>query len=465
MVPSTFLAAAISCNRLRLVTGVQDYKHNQTGMNWTKRSWYVGIYGAIAILGIAGLRSLSPSAEKSNAADSLDFPPSDPLFLNRPSPSPPAMLPDASLSSPGSVISPMPSSPAFPPPRQVPARPSAPSFATLNSQQLDKQLRTYWRYLSELGRPDILIVGSSRALQGVDPIALRQTLTQQGYPGLKIYNFGINGATAQVVEFLLTELLSPAQLPRLILWADGVRAFNSGRIDQTHRRILDSPGYRQLRAGLLPLIPTAAIAETQPICQDIPVDHLTRSLLGKPLPATTPVPDQSFDLCRPILQLLAQAEQTADATFIQHVQRSLGFHPLNNRFSPSEYFQRYPRVPGAYDGDYRRFTLNGTQTQALNRVLTFSQSQGIPVLFVNLPMTQIYLDWTRSTSEKDFRAWMRQYAQTGKLTFYDFGQRWRDRYSYFMDPSHLNRYGAVAVSQELGQTLSRSVLPDLLKLP
>ena len=195
------------------------------------------------------------------------------------------------------------------------------------------------------------------------------------------------------------------------------------------------------------------------------MDHLTRSLLGKSLPASTPASDQRFNVCRPTLQLLAQSEQTTDSAFIQHVQQSLGFHPLDNRFSPSEYFQRYPRVPGAYDGDYRRFTLNGTQTQALNRVLTFTQSQGIPVFFVNLPLTQIYLDWTRSSYEKNFRAWMQHYAKTGKLTFYDFGQRWGDRHPYFMDPSHLNRYGAAVVSQELGQALGRSVLPDLLRLP
>lgn len=424
------------------------------------------IYGAIAILGIAGWRSLSPSAGESNAATSLDLPPADPPFLYRPSPSPPAMTPPAPLSNPGSS-SPANSSPVFPQPqpRQFPARSPAPGLDTLNSQQLDKQLRTYGRYLSELGRPDILIVGSSRALQGVDPLALRQALAQQGYPNLKIYNFGINGATAQVVEFLLTELLSPAQLPRLILWADGARAFNSGRIDQTHRRILASPGYRQLRAGLQPLVSVTAIAEPKPICQDIPLDHLKRSLLGQPTLSPTPGLGPRLDLCRSILQLLDQSEQTVDPTFIQQVQRSLGFNPLNNRFSPSGYFQRYPRVPGAYDGDYRRFTLSGAQTQALDRVLTFSQSQGIPVLFVNLPMTQIYLDWTRSSYEKEFRAWMQRYAQTGKLTFYDFGQRWSDRHPYFMDPSHLNRYGAAIVSQELGQALSRSILPDLLKLP
>jgi hypothetical protein len=87
--------------------------------------------------------------------------------------------------------------PAIPAGTSTPAIPGAPyRYPSLNSQQLDRQLQLYTQYLARFGQPDILIVGSSRALQGVDPIALQHALAKRGYPNLKIFNFGINGAIA-----------------------------------------------------------------------------------------------------------------------------------------------------------------------------------------------------------------------------------------------------------------------------
>ncbi len=91
----------------------------------------------------------------------------------------------------------------------------------------------------------MLIIGSSRALRGVDPAALSKALATQGYAKIDVFNFGINGATAQVVDFLLRDVLEPSELPKLILWADGARAFNSGRDDITFKSITASNGYKQ----------------------------------------------------------------------------------------------------------------------------------------------------------------------------------------------------------------------------
>ncbi|NJK28481.1 MAG: hypothetical protein HC925_08545 [Coleofasciculaceae cyanobacterium SM2_3_26] len=56
----------------------------------------------------------------------------------------------------------------------------------------------------------------------------------------------------QVVDFVLRKLLTSEQLPRKILWADGVRAFNSGRPDRTFAAIQTSVGYEMLAAGVRP---------------------------------------------------------------------------------------------------------------------------------------------------------------------------------------------------------------------
>ena len=49
-------------------------------------------------------------------------------------------------------------------------------------------------------------------------------------------------------------LLTPEQLPKLIIWADGARAFNSGRVDKTYNAIATSVGYQHLAAGSFSLI-------------------------------------------------------------------------------------------------------------------------------------------------------------------------------------------------------------------
>ena len=73
-------------------------------------------------------------------------------------------------------------------------------YPSFNSPVLNQQLERYLKYVAVVGTPDIMVVGSSRVLQGIDPVALEQALAAQGRPGLRVFNFGINGATAQVVN-------------------------------------------------------------------------------------------------------------------------------------------------------------------------------------------------------------------------------------------------------------------------
>ena len=95
-------------------------------------------------------------------------------------------------------------------------------YPSLGSQILDEQLVVYLSYLATVGVPDVLIIGSSRSLQGIDPQILQQALAAEGYAGLKVFNLGVNGATAQVVDFILQRLLSPEQLPKLIFMGGGL---------------------------------------------------------------------------------------------------------------------------------------------------------------------------------------------------------------------------------------------------
>jgi hypothetical protein len=96
--------------------------------------------------------------------------------------------------------------------------------------------------------PEIMIFGSSRALRG-DRSHYPGAIANGKRPRLwrcAVFNMGINGATAQVMNLQLTRILSPEQLPKMIIVADGVRAFNSSRPDLTYQDIASSEGYLKL---------------------------------------------------------------------------------------------------------------------------------------------------------------------------------------------------------------------------
>lgn len=269
-------------------------------------------------------------------------------------------------------------------------------FPTLGSQILDEQLAGYLSYVAAVGVPDVLIVGSSRALQGVEPQALQQALAVRGYSDAKVFNLGVNGATAQVVNFMMRQLLTPEQFPKLILWAGGSRAFNSLRLDRTFAGILASPGYQ------------AVLANQKPEFGN------DRRLL---------VPLQPLS--------------------------AYGFLALEQRFSPETYYRQFPRILGQYDADYTRFDLTGLQTSSLVSFASFARSQNIPLIFINLPLTQDYLDPDRLRREQQFQAYLQQQSRAQSFGLVDLLRQWPTQYGYFADPSHLNRYGATAIAEQL----------------
>ncbi|MDW8201866.1 MAG: hypothetical protein RML75_11770 [Cyanobacteriota bacterium SKYGB_h_bin112] len=317
--------------------------------------------------------------------------------------------------------------------RQVP-----PPFPSFNSRVLDQQLQRYRAYVQSIGVPDVLIVGSSRAIQGVDPIALQIQLQRQGHKQRRIYNFGINGATAQVVELLLREILPPEQLPRLVVWADGSRAFNSGRLDRTYQAIRQSPGYTHLRSGHYPtrFSPAPTWASLYTACRDA----LTAP--DQPEPSAPACPSDRVQIAqspRPLVALVGDQRVAS------------GFAVVSDRFVPATYYQRFPRIAGAYDGDYQRFSLQGLQTEAAIRVVYFLRSRGIPLIMVNLPLTNEHLDAVRQQREAEFRAHMLRLAIDHGFWFRNLDRDALRQPQNFADPSHLNQLGAALVAEHLAR--------------
>lgn len=272
------------------------------------------------------------------------------------------------------------------------------------SPRLNEQVQHYWRYVQTLGPPDVLIVGSSRALQGLDPHILSHQLKRQGRGKLRIYNFGINGATAQVVSWLLVDLLGRDRLPSLIIWGKGSRAFNNARPDRTFLGIVNSPGYRKLQQGWRP-------------------------------PWSEQVPDSNSAIFFP------QSELTFN-----------GFLRDQRKFDPSSYYRDFPKIAGRYDGSYVPFILeNGPQQQAIATLSQrLAQHPDAPSLvMVNLPLSRDFLDSTRRRYEQEFQAFIDSIQSQTQWMLRDYLDLWATQDSYFADPSHINLWGAAALSRHL----------------
>ncbi|MFB8795648.1 MAG: hypothetical protein U7126_15835 [Microcoleus sp.] len=363
---------------------------------------------------------------------------------------------------------------------------ATPVYPTLRSEQLDEQIARYQEYIGKYKKPpDILIVGSSRALRGIDPAALETALAVQGYPGLKAYNFGVNGATLQVVDSLVRRILPPQQMPRLLVLADGARALNSGRPDLTFSAIASSEGYRQLARGSFlirtnqlegevsnpatnnPVAAATAIAQSFQQSQANVQNFLSEKLVEnsatyrnrdrlKGFLRSLANPSAAVETDRP--QINADSKQTTEnAQPTTQGSKELGqfqpngFLPVDVRFNPDSYFNQHAKVSGYYDSDYQDFKLIGEQTVALKNLLEFTRVRNINLVFVNMPLTVDYLDPVRTAYEQEFRQHMQQMAAQTDLIFRDHSLLWPEARASFSDPSHLNRYGAIAVSKRLAE--------------
>ncbi|UKO98198.1 DUF1574 family protein [Nostoc sp. UHCC 0870] len=353
------------------------------------------------------------------------------------------------------------------------ARSSMPSF---NIRQLDEQLALYRQRIAKNGKPaDVLIIGSSRALRGVDPVALSKALARQGYPNVDVFNFGINGATSQVVDFVIRQVLQPSELPKLILWADGSRAFNSGRDDLTFKAIATSPGYEYVLKQAQKSSDSDESVKNQ---ANSPKDTKTtpqheinnyqvinkwlnqvfgglstsyqhrdqiQTLFHKQL-ESLPILKESQKPSSPTQSNTDNSED--DSTLTQAVDFD-GFLPLSVRFNPARYYQQHPKVAGKYDNDYKDFQLGAEQDAAFQDVLQFTQSRNIPLVFINLPLTSEYLDQFRRQHEQEFQTYMLRLSTNPNFIYRDLSQLWTKAHEYFSDPSHLNRFGGYEVSKKL----------------
>lgn len=350
--------------------------------------------------------------------------------------------------------------------RHLTAGETTPAQLSFNNPLLEQKLAQYQLRCLQDGVPDVLVVGSSRAMRGINPEVLRRNSIDRGNPNLKVYNFGINGATAQVVDLILRQLLTPAQLPKLVIWADGARAFNSSRIDRTYESITQSDRYRQLALMSGVRTNNSSLFQAQSALQnsyhaiDTAVDlqlakvspayhHRDRlkTWLEARIPTIGNMSDRDNSIgIDPSVNSELNSGKSQDIDFD-------GFLSLDIQFDPDTYYQKYTKVTGESDGDYQNFQLLGIQDRALHQTIELLNSRRIPLVFVNMPLSDVYLDNFRRQYESSFKQYMQQLMDSHQLTFVDLDGLLNTQYDRFSDPSHLNQLGAIDTSNYLAQNL------------
>ncbi len=418
------------------------------------------------------LQSKVPTESPSETLPPLTLPKSDQTV------EPESVFNASSFTQPGQTATSSRSATSDPAPKALQASPLKPKAAidssrspypTFNANQLDEKFVLYRQYVAQFGAPDVLLVGSSRAMRGIDPVALETALATQGYPGMKIFNFGVNGATAQVVDLIVRRILPSEKMPKLIIFADGLRAFNSGRPDVTYNAIASSPGAKKLPDSAPASVasnptdaltkPLETISRTNSIVTDS-YQTLNSQLLQKAGKLST-LYDQREQLQELLrsnfasrFNLTPTTEADPESTIAQGGQGLIdinGFLPISNRFNPATYYQKYARVPGNSDADYDNFNLNGSQTDALKALARFTRSQNIPLVVINLPLTENYLDSFRREREAEFQQYLTRLSTEQGFVYRDLLENWKTTPDFFSDPSHLNRYGAYAVSHHIAK--------------
>ena len=345
-------------------------------------------------------------------------------------------------------------------------------FPSFDNAPFDEKLAIYKKQVEKQGPPDILIVGSSRAMRGIDPAILQKSLAEQGYGQVQIFNFGINGATAQIADLLVRRILTPEQMPKLIIWADGSRAVNSGRFDLTYSKLAASPGYKEVASGTFHKPKNIAnqtpenpeeyppiVAELSANLGEIKAQDVD-NLLNEKLGAMSASYEERDRLNTRLRNWFAKSfgepekvdqERSIDEEIEERPINWDGFLPISLRFNPDSYYEKHTRVKGDYDTDYKDFYLGGPQNAALESLVQYTQSQQIPLVFINLPLTKEYLDPHRRQYEKEFEMYMLRLSLRKGFVFRNWNQLWPNKNEYFSDPSHLNRYGAAAVAKRLAQ--------------
>jgi hypothetical protein len=292
--------------------------------------------------------------------------------------------------------------------------------------------------------PDVAIIGSSRAREGIDVPKFRSELSRAVGRRVSVINYGVSGARAYVLESITRRLLRAKHPPRLIIYGGAERdlGYDSTIYDQA-AIYWDFDDWRDEWTH-----------RGRSVIDDLPT--VIRNGIGRWYFTLRYREQLRLKICHLF-------EEKKD--YFTQLDGSLTLWQRNN---PKHSLARHPPTHAAMVA-YARTVAEGSypnrqETQAIERLMQACQSAHVQLLIFQVPIPPISIQYMKPGVEAKYVADMTRLAQQTGAIFLSQDQldlKLTDR--DFRDPSHLNLSGAdrvsAALAVQIGQLHVNNTLP------
>lgn len=324
----------------------------------------------------------------------------------------------------------------------------------LDRRALDVASDTSWALrrvarCESLGRvPDVLYVGSSRTVYAADAALIDRLMRQRGGPDTLGCNAGVFGATFEEDYYTLKRFFEDGYAPKLIV--ETIWEFNLNDHARSPADGLPSALRRiQAVADLADLPALRPELDTQP--ETASASRTLDFALAKLLPMYGDREGLLQRVC--VVQSLSQcaAHTSAVGSLDQRRYQSAdrqGFVAVTDESLAAPYPDGpadWPAAERAYLARYNYdFHIGGTQPQWLARLIALANSRRVPVVLIATPLHSLYFRYAlgRPGDWPAIIGYLRAFAATHGVAFYDESQAPGYGDGDFWEPSHLNASGA-----------------------
>jgi hypothetical protein len=298
---------------------------------------------------------------------------------------------------------------------------------------------------------DVIFMGSSRVLYGLDPAVAEQEIVAQTGVRPRILNMAIPSSGFDMANVLLKNIIADGKKPPVIVY--GLSEF------ELNKNVFLNRKDNSAADTLIPYI--------EVLLRFDDFDQYKNSTLDK---RASFVLSQLFPLFRDHKLIL----EALNIQFNSENRYHPGFEsgPNQLRLPPDGYIHTSESdiVPAAdaaqhakdYKEDLSAFTPELAGTTGLSKFLSFAKAQGIKVFLINMPVTAEHLSWWDNNQNIELYSELaRTVAQQNDVPFLDLYQK-ADQYfspENFYDSNHLRDSG----SKILTQMITRNFLLDYFK--
>ncbi len=279
------------------------------------------------------------------------------------------------------------------------------------------------RDYADAPRPDIIFMGSSRALNGFDPAQTESEIAHSDNVAVHALNLGVAGGSIDINYLILKNIISEKKQPSVIVY--GLSEFELLSLTSDDLA-------QQLEVPLLERI------DDLPLYGGSTADDKVSFVLKRLLPLY-----RDHELIRSALSIRFNPNDAAHQYYVEHHDLPAnGFVPLPTSVTASAAALEQHREEYGYK--LSRYHIDPAALARLHSFITLAQSRGIAVVLVNMPVTPEHRAlWQSAENIGRYRVVVQDVADTHHIPLLDL---YEDRShimpaNAFFDYQHLNLTG------------------------